>query len=107
MVTIDRPAADASTVLLDTREAMVRAVGQLASLGHKALVSVRGPLSPDRIIGIGGLSERGSQTRLVCEIGPCVPNTSSGAGAAGAALSAGTTALIAFNDLIAIGMLQP
>src|SRR5699024_4824024 len=39
-------------------------------------------------------------------IGPFSPKTTSGAAAADAVINSGATACIAFNDLIAIGMLQ-
>ena len=42
----------------------------------------------------------------VCRLGPFAPKTQSGAAAADAAVHSGVTACIAFNDLIAIGMLQ-
>jgi LacI family transcriptional regulator len=42
----------------------------------------------------------------VRRLGPFAPKTQSGAAAADAAVHSGVTACIAFNDLIAIGMLQ-
>jgi LacI family repressor for deo operon, udp, cdd, tsx, nupC, and nupG len=108
LVTINRPAADAPTVLLDTPEAMVQAVEHLASLGHKSVAYVSGPTGSWsnhrrwRAIGEAAAKRGLSASR----IGPYTPNTSSGAAAADAAMSSGATAFIAFNDLIAIGMLQ-
>lgn len=108
IVTINRPAADAPTVLLDTPEAMVQAVEHLASLGHGSLAYVSGPTGSwsnhRRWHAIeAAASLRGMTAR---KIGPYLPNTSSGAAAGDAALGTGATAFVAFNDLIAIGMLQ-
>lgn len=108
LVTINRPAADAPTVLLDTPEVMVQAVDHLASLGHKSLAYVSGPTGSwsnhRRWHAIeAAASKRGITAR---KIGPYLPNTSSGAAAGDAALGTGATALVTFNDLIAIGMLQ-
>jgi LacI family transcriptional regulator len=47
--------------------------------------------------------DRGVEVR---RLGPFAPKTQSGAAAADAAVHSGVTACIAFNDLIAIGMLQ-
>ncbi|MGX5717532.1 LacI family DNA-binding transcriptional regulator [Arthrobacter sp. MAHUQ-56] len=108
LVTINRPTADAPTVLLDTPEVMVQAVEHLASFGHKSLAYVSGPTGSwsnhRRWHAIeAAASKRGMSVR---KIGPYLPNTSSGAAAGDAALGTGATALITFNDLIAIGMLQ-
>jgi DNA-binding LacI/PurR family transcriptional regulator len=108
LVTINRPAADAPTVLLDTPEVMVQAVEHLASLGHESLAYVSGPTGSwsnhRRWHAIeAAASKRGMTVR---KIGPYLPNTSSGAAAGDAALGTGATALVTFNDLIAIGMLQ-
>nr|WP_247047239.1 LacI family DNA-binding transcriptional regulator [Arthrobacter rhizosphaerae] len=108
LVTINRPAADAPTVLLDTPEVMVQAVDHLASLGHKSITYVSGPTGSwsnhRRWHAIEAAASKRDIT--VRKIGPYLPNTSSGAAAGDAAIGTGATALVAFNDLIAIGMLQ-
>lgn len=108
LVTINRPAADAPTVLLDTPEAMVQAIEHLASLGHRSVAYVSGPT------GSWSSHRRWRAIKEACakrdlsasRIGPYPPKTSSGAVAADAALRTEATAFIAFNDLLAIGMLQ-
>jgi DNA-binding LacI/PurR family transcriptional regulator len=87
---------------------MVQAVDHLASLGHESLAYVSGPTGSwsnhRRWHAIeAAASKRGMTVR---KIGPYLPNTSSGAAAGDAALGTGATALVTFNDLIAIGMLQ-
>lgn len=108
LVTINRATADAPTVLIDTPGAMVQALEHLASLGHTKVTYVGGPTSSwSTHRRWQAVQEAASRRGLdVTRIGPYSPKTSSGAAAADAALSTGATAFIAFNDLIAIGMLQ-
>lgn len=108
LVTINRATADAPTVLIDTPGAMVQALEHLASLGHSRITYVGGPTSSwSTHRRWQAVQEAASRRGLdVTRIGPYSPKTSSGAAAADAALSTGATAFIAFNDLIAIGMLQ-
>lgn len=108
LVTINRATADAPTVLIDTPGAMVQALEHLASLGHSRVTYVGGPTSSwSTHRRWQAVQEAASRRGLdVTRIGPYSPKTSSGAAAADAALSTGATAFIAFNDLIAIGMLQ-
>ncbi|GAB4098047.1 LacI family DNA-binding transcriptional regulator [Sinomonas halotolerans] len=107
MVTINRATADAPTVLLDTPGAMVQALEHLASLGHTKVTYVGGPTSSWSTHRRWKAIEEAAARRGIeaTRIGPYAPKTSSGAAAADAALRTGSTAFIAFNDLIAIGML--
>jgi LacI family repressor for deo operon, udp, cdd, tsx, nupC, and nupG len=108
LVTINRPAADAPTVLLDTPGAMVQAIDHLASLGHTSVAYVGGPATSwsnrRRWVAIREAAYRREVS--VSRIGPYEPTTASGAAAGDAALNSGATAFLVFNDLIAIGMLQ-
>ena len=108
LVTINRPSAEAPTVLLDTADAMVQAVDHLASLGHASVVYAAGPVSSwsnhQRWRAVEETAARHGMAPH--RIGPYAPKRSSGAAAADAALSTGGTAVIAFNDLLAIGMLR-
>jgi DNA-binding LacI/PurR family transcriptional regulator len=108
LVTINRATADAPTVLIDTPGAMVQALEHLASLGHTKVTYVGGPTSSwSTHRRWQAIQEAASRRNIeVTRIGPYAPKTLSGAAAADAALGTGATAFIAFNDLIAIGMLQ-
>lgn len=108
LVTINRASADAPSVVIDTPSAMIQALEHLVSLGHQRVCYVSGPptsWSNSRRWKIfeEDSAQRGLQTH---RIGPFVPKTTSGAAAADAAVRTGATACIAFNDLLAIGMLQ-
>jgi LacI family transcriptional regulator len=95
-------------VLIDTPSATTQALDHLISLGHTDVAYIAGPLtsqsSTRRWTALAeAAEERGVEVRM---LGPFAPKTQSGAAAADAAVHRGVTACIAFNDLIAIGMLQ-
>jgi LacI family transcriptional regulator len=107
LVAINRDVPGVPAVLIDTPGGMRLAVEHLASLGHR------------RLAFAAGLSAWQSRQRWdaiedhcrgrgieVQQLGPFAPTREAGAGAAAAVLNAGVTACIAYNDLLAIGMLE-
>jgi LacI family transcriptional regulator, repressor for deo operon, udp, cdd, tsx, nupC, and nupG len=108
IVTINRSVPGVPNVIVNSAAAFDQAVTHLASLGHRHICYIAGPAS----------SWSNRQRWEACEqaaarigvsavrIGPYAPKTASGPAAADEFLSTGATAGIAFNDLIAIGMLQ-
>ncbi len=109
VVTINRNAGTVPTVVIDTPTALRQAVDHLLSLGHRRLAYLGGPLNSfSNGLRWKTLSEE-MEARPELEIirlGPFAPTTTSGGPAVDAALNAGATACIAYNDLIAIGMLE-
>jgi LacI family transcriptional regulator len=108
LVTINRDVPGVPAVIIDTPAATSQALDHLISLGHSRVAYIAGPptsqSSERRWAALSGAArERGVE---VCSLGPFAPKTQSGAAAADAAVHSGVTACIAFNDLIAIGMLQ-
>jgi LacI family transcriptional regulator len=108
MVTINRDVPGVPAVLIDTPSATSQALDHLVSLGHTRIAYMAGPptsqSSERRWTALSAAAEeRGVEVR---RLGPFAPKTQSGAAAADAAVHSGVTACIAFNDLIAIGMLQ-
>ena len=108
MVTINRDVPGVPAVIIDTPTATRQALDHLVSLGHTRIAYLGGPLtsqsSTRRWAALSAAAEeRGVEVR---KLGPFAPKTQSGAAAADAAVHSGATACIAFNDLIAIGMLQ-
>ncbi|KRC59221.1 LacI family transcriptional regulator [Agromyces sp. Root81] len=107
LVAINRSAEGVATVVVDTAAAVVRALEHLASLGHRRVAFVGGP------VGSWSSARRRHTTssagrRLgidVVDVGHFTPTRASGAAAADAVLLTGATACLAFNDAIAIGML--
>lgn len=107
LVTINRPSSGLGSVVIDPAPGIVQAVEHLVSLGHRHIVYVSGPRSSwsneRRWRAIGRTARR--LLVKVSRTAPIAPRTTSGAAAADAALNTGATACVAFNDLVAIGML--
>ncbi|MFJ3958176.1 LacI family DNA-binding transcriptional regulator [Arthrobacter sp. NPDC090010] len=108
LVTINREVPGVPTVIIDTPGSLKQALEHLSSLGHRHIVYVAGPPSSWsnrlRLAALQELARLGGLQLSV--VGPFTPRTSSGAAAADAVLNSGASAALAFNDLIAIGMLQ-
>jgi DNA-binding LacI/PurR family transcriptional regulator len=108
LVVLNRQVSGVPTVVLDTSAGMTQAVEHLVSLGHRDIAYAAGP---DRswanaarwraLTEAAGL--HGVQAR---KLGPFAPVRESGSAAADALVNSGATAVIAFNDLLAIGMLE-
>jgi LacI family repressor for deo operon, udp, cdd, tsx, nupC, and nupG len=97
-----------SAVLIDSAGGTVQAVEHLASLGHRRLAYAGGPTS-SWSNGRRWRAVRSTAQRLglsAVRLGPFTPFVHSGAAAADAAVHADATAVLAFNDLLAIGMLK-
>ena len=107
IVAINRAARGVPSVVIDSAAGIDQALEHLVSLGHVRVLYVSGPR--------GSWSNekrwramRSTAERLGVEVSRTVafaPKTTSGAAAADALLNSGATACIAFNDLLAIGML--
>lgn len=114
VVTINRNAAGVPSVLIDIPTAIGQAVDHLVSLGHRRICYAAGPSNSFssrwrwRALNesIRARRRTGGPVIEAVRIGPFAPRTTSGAGAADAVLNSGATACIAFNDLLAIGMLR-
>lgn len=107
LVVVNRRPTGVPSVLIDTPGGVEQAVQHLVSLGHREILYVAGPdssWSNERRWRALVQVARRLGIRVV-RIGPHAPFVDSGAAAADAAVHAGATACIAFNDLIAIGML--
>lgn len=107
LVTINRDTPGVPTVLIDTPRGMQQAAQHLYSLGHRDIVYIAGPSSSwSDQHRWSELRRSGEELGMsVRRLGPYHPSTSSGAAAADAVLNTGATACVAFNDLIAIGVL--
>lgn len=108
LVTINREVPGIPSVLLDTPTATNQALDHLISLGHSHIAYLGGPGSSSSNIRRWEALSTAAQERgvQVDRLGPFAPRTYSGAAAADALVYSGATAGIAFNDLMAIGMLQ-
>ncbi|MCT9626753.1 LacI family DNA-binding transcriptional regulator [Pseudarthrobacter equi] len=108
LVTINRPTADAPTVLIDSATAMTAAVNFLADLGHSSVTYVSGPEHSWSNRQRWEAVEKAAAVKnmRVTRTSPYPADKVSGAAAADEALATGSTSVIAFNDMLAIGMLQ-
>lgn len=107
LVAINRQTRGVANVFIDTPTGVEQAVGHLASLGHRTIVYASGPetsWSNERRWRALVRSAEHYQVEAR-RVGPFAPRQYAGAAAADAVLHAGATACIAFNDLLAIGML--
>lgn len=107
LVLINRTFADLPAVLLDMGGGMRQAVEHLHALGHRHCTYLAGPA--------GSWSDRQRQRafRQTCRrlgiesvaLGPFEPSYEGGVRATDLALAGATTAIVAFNDLMALGVL--
>lgn len=104
---VNRPVTGHGSVLLRTAPAMAEALDHLASLGHSALAYLDGPK------GSWAASERRSAVRRtagivglrVVEFTSSEPTFEAANGLVQDVASAGVTAVVAFNDIMALGVL--
>jgi len=108
LVTINRDIDGVPSVLLDTPSATNQALDHLISLGHSHIAYLGGPeTSHSNMRRWAALSEAAIERGVdVIRLGPFAPRKHAGAAAADALVHSGATAGIAFNDLLAIGVLQ-
>ncbi|MGY1709326.1 LacI family DNA-binding transcriptional regulator [Geodermatophilus sp. SYSU D00758] len=108
IVMVNRQVPGLASVVLEHTEGCRQMVAHLASLGHRSVVYLSGPrnswMAASRWAAIRSAAlELGlDATRL----GPFTPTVASGGPAADAALTTGATAVVAHNDLLAIGVLR-
>ncbi len=108
LVAINRQTKGVPSVFIDTPSGIDQALGHLTSLGHRDIAYVSGPETSwpneGRWRALSRAAERGGV--IARKVGPFSPKKAAGAAAADAVLNSGATACIAFNDLLAIGMLM-
>lgn len=108
IVTVNRRTRGVPTVFIDTPAGMRHAVAHLVSLGHRDLAYAAGPdASWTSALRWRAVEEAAREYGIVARrLGPFPPTVDGGAAAADAVLATPATACIAFNDLLAIGVLE-
>ncbi|MET1039069.1 MAG: substrate-binding domain-containing protein [Aeromicrobium sp.] len=108
VVLVDRELDPIPSVTMDTGAGCRQILEHLASLGHAEFTYCAGP--PGSWMGAArwaalrtGAEEHGLIAR---RIGPYTPTVANGGAAADGALRSGTTAIVAHNDLLAIGIMR-
>jgi DNA-binding LacI/PurR family transcriptional regulator len=108
LVLMNRELPGLPSVIVDYARGCRQIVDHLASLGHESVVYVAGPrnswTAAQRWKSILRACERVEVEAL--RVGFFTPTVASGGVAADAALNTGSTAVIAHNDLLAIGVLR-
>ncbi|MFC4150068.1 LacI family DNA-binding transcriptional regulator [Micromonospora mangrovi] len=108
VITINRNVPGVRSVVIDSPDGVAQATEHLISLGHQQIVYVGGPAS-SWANEARWRAMRGAMTRhglTAVRIGPFGSARASGTAAADALLNTGATGCVAFNDLIAIGILD-
>ncbi|ANY07119.1 LacI family DNA-binding transcriptional regulator [Pseudonocardia sp. HH130630-07] len=105
LVNSERPGL--TSVVIDTEPGMTRAVDHLADLGHPGFVYLSGPetsWSNSRRLAVlrAHAVERGLAMTV---LGPFDPSYASGLAAADLVIGSGATAVVAFDDQMALGVL--
>ncbi|PZS29219.1 MAG: LacI family transcriptional regulator [Pseudonocardiales bacterium] len=105
---LNRKVAGVPIVLIDSADGMRQAVEHLAALGHKKVAYLSGPPTSwsnrERRRGLRAASRTTGVEAI--ELGPFAPKFEAGQQAADLVLATDVTAVLAFNDLIALGVLN-
>ena len=108
LVLLNRRHVGLPAVLMDSADGMRQAVEHLAGLGHRRVAYLSGPRSSwsdrQRLRGLAAAAPAAGLE--VVHLGPLAPTFDAGVQAADQVLAAGVTAAIAFNDLMALGVLS-
>ena len=108
VVLLNRQVPERASVVVDSADGMKQAVRHLAELGHRQCVFVSGPRrswsNQQRRQGLRAAARvHGLDYEVV---GPVAPQFQSGVERAEQVLETGATAVIAYNDLVAVGILS-
>lgn len=108
LVLLNRRLARVPSVIPEFADAMRQAVSHLAALGHRRIAYVAGPrVSWANRERVRALRTAATVTGVeVVEIGSVMPQFEGGVAAADQVLAAGVTAVIGYNDLVALGLLN-
>ncbi|MDX3767483.1 MULTISPECIES: LacI family DNA-binding transcriptional regulator [unclassified Streptomyces] len=107
-VLVNRSVAGLSAVLMDVANGAALAVDHLAGLGHRHLALVCGPRgswTSAQMRRAAGKAAADQGVRLDV-LGPNPPTEHGGIAATPAVLGTGATGVIAYNDLVAIGLIE-
>ncbi|MEU4564930.1 LacI family DNA-binding transcriptional regulator [Actinoplanes sp. NPDC023936] len=108
IVVLNRRVSPFPAVTADSADGMRQAVGHLHALGHRRIAYVAGPRTSwsnrDRLRGLR--SATSSYDMDLIEAGNVAPTVDGGAAVADLVAASPATAVIAYNDLVALGLLN-
>lgn len=107
IVLVNRLVEGVPAVTFDNEGGMRQAIAHLVALGHRKIAWVGGPTSSwsgaHRIIGLYAAAR--DHSAELTDVGHFAPTYEGGMAAADQAVATGATAVVAYNDLVAIGLL--
>ncbi len=108
LVMINRPVTGLPAVVMDVGQGARLAVEHLAGLGHQELALLGGPRGSwtSREIRRAAIAAAKAVGASLIVLGPNPPTEDGGAAAAEQVRRSGATAVLAYNDLMAIGLLE-
>lgn len=108
LVLVNRRCMPIPAVLMDIARGMRQAIAHLHGLGHRRCAYLGGPAAAwsnrERLRGLHAAAQSTGLDLL--ELGPFEPKFEGGIEGADRAVDAGVTALVAYNDLMALGALR-
>jgi LacI family transcriptional regulator/LacI family repressor for deo operon, udp, cdd, tsx, nupC, and nupG len=105
VVLVNRELDGIASVLMDARDAAGHAAEHLHALGHRELVYLAGPANYSNANRLRGFRETCLRLGIsATELGPFEPMFSAGVRAADLVLATSATAVVAYNDEIAVGV---
>lgn len=109
LVLVNRPCGDIPTVLIDNHDGVRQAMAHLRALGHRTIAYVGGPVASwsnrQRLAALHAVATEHVGLEVV-DLGSFQPQVSGGIAAADLLLASGATAVLAYNDLVAFGLLN-
>lgn len=107
VVLVNRSAAGIPGIAYDNEDGMRQAVAHLVALGHRRIAWVGGPATSwsTQHRGLGLRNAVESLRAELAPVGNFAPTYEGGMAAADQVVATGATAVVAYNDLVAIGLL--
>jgi LacI family transcriptional regulator len=109
VVLVNRRCGDIPAVLFDNLDGVRQAMVHLRALGHRTIAYVGGPSTSwsnkARLSASREVAAEHPDTELI-DLGSFKPYVSGGIAAADLVIASGATAVLAYNDLVAFGLLQ-
>ena len=109
LILVNRPCGDIPTVEIDNLDGIRQAMGHLRALGHRTIAYAGGPAASwsngERLAALTLVVAEHEDTELI-NLGSFQPYVSGGVAAADMAIASGATAVVAYNDLVALGLLD-
>jgi LacI family transcriptional regulator len=109
LVLVNRRIGDLPAVTVDNRDGVRQALDHLRALGHRRIAYVGGPKgswsNDERLDAFESVGAQYDDSELV-DLGNFRPYVSGGVAAADLVIASGATAVLAYNDLLALGVLE-